>query len=241
MTAAVWAALLVTGAALLWPLGGPGRSGRSDRLSGGGRSRRFRWSGRTGRTGDRRAAPDVESELGRFLGTVATALDAGLPTGEAVRAACLGSTSAVASAELADLQRSLLRAAEAGRPTGPLWRAAARRSGGALDLVSAAWTMSETLGTPLADAVRAGALACRERADRQRAVATLTAGPAATIRLLTVLPVAGPAVVVLLGLASPALVSPVMVGSLLLGGVLLLVGRWWAAALTRRALRPPSL
>lgn len=123
------------------------------------------------------------------------------------------------------------------------WRRADRRSDGARQralAVVAAARLSDELGAPLAGVLEriASAVAADEEAEGERRAAL--AGPRATARVLAWLP--------LLGLVLGAVLGADPLGVVLSGGLgttaaalgvgLLLVGRWWTAALLRRAARP---
>jgi len=103
--------------------------------------------------------------------------------------------------------------------------------------VLAAARLSDELGAPLAGVLEriASAVAADEEADGERQAAL--AGPRSTAQVLAWLPLLGLALGALLG-ADP--VEVVLSGGLgtasaVLGAVLLLLGRWWTAALLVRA------
>ncbi len=137
---------------------------------------------------------------------------------------------------------SALAAADArGAPLGPVWGDRARRSGStAAAVVHRTWRLSERVGSPLADGVADAAEEVRAAADRRRRVAGAVAGPRATARLLTVLPLAGP----LLALARPRAAARRALGRTgrparaLLGTVLVGLGHLWCRALLRDVTRP---
>ena len=102
------------------------------------------------------------------------------------------------------------------------------RAGGQVD--ARAWRLSDTAGVPLADAIDVGVHLLRaDRAARSRVDVAL-AGPRATIRVLTFLPLAGPLLGAALGVSPTAWVdSPIAVASVVSGVVLMVIGRWWCA------------
>lgn len=108
----------------------------------------------------------------------------------------------------------------------------------ALEHVTRAWRLAADMGAPLANAVDIGAALLRHARDHEHALAVAFAGPRATIRLLTVLPLGGPAVGVALGLDPVELYfgSPVGRGCIAIGLVLVLIGRTWCRRLLGRAL-----
>ncbi|RYV49383.1 type II secretion system F family protein [Pengzhenrongella frigida] len=105
--------------------------------------------------------------------------------------------------------------------------------------VVAAGALARELGAPLAQVLDrvADGLATAAEAEGERRAAL--AGPRATARVLTGLPVLG----VVLGAAVGADPVGVLLGggpgtaALVLGVMLLLVGRWWISRLVRRAAR----
>jgi tight adherence protein B len=106
-----------------------------------------------------------------------------------------------------------------------------------LEVVAAAWTLADTAGVALADAVELAARLLRESRTRQARLEVLLAGPRATMLLLTVLPMAGPLVGLLFGIDPLTLYggSSLALGSLCCGLALLVLGRIWCRALLRHA------
>ncbi len=96
--------------------------------------------------------------------------------------------------------------------------------------------LSESCGVPLADAWASAAQLLREREALRRKVATALAGPRATIRVLTLLPLAGPVVGLVFGVDPVRLYAGSSVAlACAVGGLMLLaVGRWWCRMLVRR-------
>lgn len=127
--------------------------------------------------------------------------------------------------------------------TDPLdWWAALARSGGdpaasvAAAASSAAWCLAERTGAPLAEVLDGVAAAVRDELAVAGQIEVALAGPRATVRLLTWLPIGG----LLLGQAVGA--SPLVVllrttvgrACAALGMALLLAGRWWMHRLVAR-------
>lgn len=111
-----------------------------------------------------------------------------------------------------------------------------------LDLMAASWALSEDLGCSLAVATATAARLFDDQQQRERAVQVAIAGPRVTMHLLTGLPAAGVGIAALAGVAPTRLYSGVVgVVALATGAVLLLLGRWWANRLIRRAVRSPGL
>lgn len=104
--------------------------------------------------------------------------------------------------------------------------------------MAAVWTVSERSGAPAADMILRYASAQRDAldADRERAIAM--AGPRATVRVLSWLPLIGVALGLLIGVKPVELISGVP-GQLSLGSgaVLYLLGRLWMRAMMTRAAR----
>jgi tight adherence protein B len=128
-----------------------------------------------------------------------------------------------------------------GEPATTALQAAAGAPGGAaLRSLARGFGLSDALGAPLAPAVSAQALMLRQRhADAERA-ATAAAGPRATMRLLALLPLAGPAVGLVFGISPASLYagSVPATASLAVGLGLAGAGWWWSRALVERATRP---
>ncbi len=106
--------------------------------------------------------------------------------------------------------------------------------------VGRAWWLSEQTGAPLAEALQCAAQVLRAHTQTQQRLAAASAGPRASMAVLCLLPLAGPAVGLVFEV-SPAdlyLGSPLATGSLALGVLLAGVGLVWSRALLRRATRP---
>jgi tight adherence protein B len=101
-------------------------------------------------------------------------------------------------------------------------------------LLALAWAQSEELGTPLADAVATCAAARQADHGHELRRRSASAGPRASMQLLTALPVLGPGLATLVGLG-PDLADPVVVGMLLAGFGATTLGWWWARRLVARA------
>ncbi len=203
---------------------------------------------RGGRRGRRARAAAVAEALS-VLDAVGPALRVGLPSATAL--AHLAQTSPSRGSlvhELVAVENGLGRHGvhpARASPIGQVWWSAAARSGAEeLELVGAAWTLADVSGVALADAVDLAGRLLRESRSRQARLDVLLAGPRATMALLTMLPLAGPAVGLLFGIAPLRLYagSPLSLLSAACGIALLVVGRLWCRALLRRALSagPPS-
>ncbi|KYH42883.1 hypothetical protein AZH51_00450 [Branchiibius sp. NY16-3462-2] len=133
--------------------------------------------------------------------------------------------------------------AEAGLELGPTFRTL----GSDFDLpqvgvVAAAWSLSDELGCSLTDAVATAVELLQAEEDRERALRVAIAGPRATMHLLTGLPVAGVGIAALAGVPPTQLYTGVAgLAALLIGVVLILLGRWWSGRLVRRCVRTEAL
>ena len=105
--------------------------------------------------------------------------------------------------------------------------------------VAAAWSVAEYAGAALAPALRGAAEALRDRADAERDVDTALAGPRATARLMSWLPVVGVAMAYAIGVdvVGTLIRSPFGWAAAVLGGGLLLAGRAWTRRLVASASR----
>jgi tight adherence protein B len=230
---AVAVAVLLASAAWLLLYGADGKRlghlvvGLRDRPSRGVQATTFslwRWSG-----GRRRSEHQVEREALDLLDALAPALRAGLPPVTAVRLV-VGPSSAGAG-HFGGLDEAAAR----GEPLAPTWSAYAEAVGSEdLRLVAGAWSLCDTLGSPLAPTVSTVSDVVRRRRAIRTRIATALAGPRATMRVLTALPLSGPLVAVLVGVPPADLYAPPAGAAALLAGVtLLLVGRWWAGRMVR--------
>lgn len=197
------------------------------------------------------------------LDALGPAMKAGLAPALALRLASApqsrGPGSATGARRAGDsLTADLVAAGELGRPLAPVWAEAAARnavgsrgnavgsrgSGRAsaeLGLVASAWALSERLGAPVADAVRLAGGQVRERRQRRQRVQVALAGPRATITVLTVLPLGGPLLALMVGVRPGALYSsPVAQVSVFLGLALMGVGRWWCSRMVATLERPTA-
>lgn len=242
----VVAAALVALAVALWPRGRP-RSTPGRRLGGadaGGPVSCGEPSGLARVRGVLRR----EVRLGRtrrgwvadFAELAAVGLDAGLPSAEAARLAC---TVGVASSHQGPrlLAERLGEVDALGGGVGSCLADEARGDP-ELTFLAAAWQLTDEFGVAAAPAARTAAEVLRERAAADDRRTVLAAGPRASMWLLTVLPLSGPLVAVLLGLpvsdvyGGVAALVATAVGCLFTG-----VGWLWSQRLVHRALRPAEV
>lgn len=145
---------------------------------------------------------------------------------------------------LAALAGDIAAASAQGDAIGPLWREAAESAGSAeLLLLSQAWSLTEDLGVPLAQAVRTTAGLLEARIAHERQLAGSVAGARATVNLLTLLPLGGPLLGLVLGVGPADLYgdSPLTQVSLVLGLSLAGIGRWWVRRMVRAVARGPVI
>jgi len=145
---------------------------------------------------------------------------------------------------LAALAKDMASAAAGGAMLGPLWREAAESAGSAeLLLLAQAWSLTEDMGAPLAQAVRTTTGMLEARIAHERRLAAAVAGAKATVNVLTVLPFGGPLLALVLGIGPVALYggSRLSQGSLVLGLCLAGIGRWWVRRMVRAVSRGPVI
>lgn len=198
----------------------------------------LRW--RRGRGGQRVSAHD----LLELLEAVAPALEAGLAPASALRVAVESRSGPGRASTLDALVERMAAAAADGDPLGPLWRAEAESESSAeLLLLAHAWSLTEDMGAPLSQAVRTAAGMLEGRIAQERRLASAVAGAGATVNLLSVLPVAGLLVAMVLGIGPDELFagSRLTQASLVLGVCLAGLGRWWVRQMVRAVSRGPVI
>lgn len=240
---AVAVTLLLVGVCVLWPVATPLGPTRPDPGSPDAGARRVpRLRERLSRPPSGRA---VGADVLALLDIIGPALEAGLSPASALQLARgLDADDAHGETEVARLAGEIARAADEGRPLGPSWHAAATSLGSAeLTFLAQAWSLTEELGAPLAEAVRTATEVLRSRIAQERRLASAVAGARATMTLLTLLPLGGPCIAPLLGvgLGDLYLGSGVAVMSLLSGAALVALGRWWVSRLVGAVARGPAL
>ena len=241
----VLAAALLALAIVLWPARGwvAGAAGEAggDRRRGGG-------AGAEGEPVPRRARVrrvlrrEVRPSGARhgwtadFAELSAVGLDAGLPSAQAAVLACAvgGST----HPEIAALGERLAAVdAEGGQVGDCLARCADDDPD--LRFLAAAWQLTDEFGVAAAPAARTAAGVLRERAAAEQRRTVLVSGPRASMWLLTLLPLAGPAVSLLLGLPVEEVYSGgASFASASLGLMLTGAGWLWSRRLLGRAVQP---
>lgn len=199
--------------------------------------------GRRWRRGRREARYSAQDLIG-LLDAIAPALDAGMAPASALRIAAEARSGSGPPDELTVLALELAAAAADGVALGPLWLSAAHSAGSAeLVLLAQAWSLTEDLGAPLAQAVRTTAGLLEARVAHERRLAAAVAGAKATVNLLTFLPIAGPVLALVLGISPAELFgdSRLTQGSLVLGLALAGFGRWWVRRMVAAVARGPVI
>ncbi|KRE60855.1 hypothetical protein [Nostocoides sp. Soil756] len=108
-----------------------------------------------------------------------------------------------------------------------------------LAVLARAWRVSEATGAAASHTTAAAAASVRARHESERRVGAALAGPRASMRLLTLLPLGGPLVGLLLGIDPVSLYGTAAARWAGVGGLVLTATGWsWSAALVRRAQRP---
>lgn len=225
----LFAGFCVLAAVVSWPAGRAERAVRAraarDRPLTGSPWRRWRaaLAGVSRRIGLSGRGPDSESARWLpLLDQLSASLRVGLPPAEALSLALRGSEQHVR-----ERLAAVVDAASEGRACGPAWLRAARSARSAeLELLARSWLISERLGAPLADAVDSAGRALRSGRDLASRLETATVGARTTATILTLLPVAGIGIALLMGIAPTQLYgTPVALVSLSVGAVVIVVGR----------------
>lgn len=192
-----------------------------------------------------RSAAGVSAvELLGLLDALAPALEAGIAPASALRLAADARSGSERLDPVASLAHDMASASAEGATLGPLWHQAARSAGSAeLMLLAQAWSLTEDLGVPLAQAVRTTAGLLQARIAHEQRLAGAVAGAKATVNVLTVLPVGGPLLALVLGVGPLELYagSSLTQASLALGLLLAGIGRWWVHRMVRAVARGPVI
>jgi len=178
----------------------------------------------------RRRRGSLGGDVLGLVEAIAPGLESGLAPAAALSLAAESTKGSMSGDPAGDLADRMADLARDGRPLGPAWAQAADANGSAeLRLLSHAWALTEDNGAPLADAVRTTAALLRARMAQQRRLAAAVAGARATMRVLTLLPLGGPVLALMLGIGPRELYGQTVLSQLCLaaGFVLMLLGRWW--------------
>lgn len=226
------AAVCVSLALLCWP----GRRGPAIPLRE--RKRSIRWR----RRGRKAENADLDA-LTTMVEGIAPAIAAGVTPATAVATSALLTAATVSAPALRDDLRVLARQSAAGAELAPLWaRMESRHGVSALGEVARAWGLSEQLGCAIGDALAAATAMMREQLDLERRITGATAGPRATMQLLTMLPMLGIGIAMVIGVPPWRLYAgPLGITVLFLGGGFVLVGRLLTQWMIRRASAPTVL
>jgi tight adherence protein B len=183
-------------------------------------------------------ADDGET-LADALEVAAAALRAGLSPSAAL--ALVADATAWGAREAVRVE-AVRRRMALGRPTREAWcrPGDSRGEADAHHAVAGVWDLALQTGGPLADAVDDLAGHLREEARLRGRLEALAAGPRTSRRLLTVLPLAGPVLAVLIGADLGQLYASSIAGaaSVLTGIALTGVGWWWSRSMVEAATRP---
>jgi tight adherence protein B len=184
-----------------------------------------------------------------LLDSMAPALAMGLPPARALALAAEASSGGGldvtatperrrGDSELERLTGSLTSAAGRSGALASVWSDWARLTRAPeIAFVASAWALSERHGAPLAVAVERAGAGLREARARQRKVRVAVAGPRATVMVLTVLPLTGPAFGIACGIDPAQLYAGSRIGAIsaVLGVALIVVGRLWCRRMIRKA------
>lgn len=200
------------------------------------------WSFRVRRFGRRAHSADLDA-LTTMVEGIAPAIAAGVTPATAVATSALLTSGTVSAPALRDDLQLLARQAAAGAELAPLWAGLEARHGvPALGEVARAWALSEQVGCAIGDALAAATAMMREQLDLQRRIAAATAGPRATMQLLTVLPMLGVGIAMIIGVPPWRLYAgPLGLGVLVLGSGFVVAGRLMTRRMIRRASAPTVL
>ncbi|WP_446666103.1 type II secretion system F family protein [Flexivirga sp. B27] len=225
------AALCVALAILCWP-------GRPVPV-GGRRGGRLRLPVRRTRT-PRNADLDA---LTTMVEGIAPAVAAGVIPATAVATSALLTAATTADPALRKDLETLAKQAAAGAELAPVWsRLHHRHDVPALGEVARAWALSEQLGCAIGDALGVATAMMREQLDLERRIAAATAGPRATMQLLTLLPVLGVGIAAMIGVPPWQLYAGTLgVAVLVLGAAFVLAGRWLTRRMISRATTPAAV
>jgi tight adherence protein B len=193
------------------------------------------------RTGHGAAAISTP-ELLALLEAIAPALEAGMAPAAALLIAADSRYDPGRPDQVDALARAMASSASDGLKLGPLWREASEAAGSAeLLLLAQAWSLTEDMGAPLAQAVRTTAGLLEARIAHERRLTAAIAGAKATVNVLTILPIGGPLLALVLGIGPGELYgsSRLTQGSLALGLCLAGIGRWWVRRMVRAVARGP--
>ncbi|MBO1753745.1 type II secretion system F family protein [Allobranchiibius sp. CTAmp26] len=190
-----------------------------------------------------RAQDPVSAVFATLVQGIAPAVEAGVPPPVAVATAAAVAARTVEIPDLAAELAGLSAVARTGSPLAATWAGlASRHPDAGLEPVARAWSLSDRIGCGLSDALSTAVASMREQEDHRRRVAAATAGPRATMQLLTLLPVAGVGISAFIGVdpvrlytGTPGLIS------LVFGLVLLWAGRRMIRSMIARSCAPGPL
>lgn len=226
------AAFLVVLGIALWPRRAVGQRGphASPAREAGGRHVRPRWRSSASRREEHRR------QLVAVLDALAAALAVGMPPAAALDVLIASQPSD--GRWRSDLER-VARAARSGGSMATAWREVASRQGWPeLQVLAAAHALSERHGAPLASSIATTARVIRAAGRAQARARAATAGAQATALLLTVLPVGGIGLGLMMGVDVAAVYSsPLGLGCLALGALLAAIGQVTVSRMAASAVR----
>lgn len=232
-------ALLVWPGARWWPGGLRGPGGRHPPVDHIGSHMVRRWAPRAAGWWGPRSRSARQPWVAEFADVAAVGLDAGLD----LASAALTSARSPGVVDRAPWLPPLLDTSVAeGRGVATLLEVRAdlsRDERADLGLLVAAWRLAEETGATASTVTAAAASSIRGRREARDRAEVVVAGPRASMRLLSALPLVGPVAGTLVGLGPDRLYASVASRVLALAGVALTIGGWWwARRLLRRASRP---
>lgn len=190
-----------------------------------------------------RRRPDhpVHEPLADALETLAAALRAGLSPADALRV-CASATEW--GLQQPERMTQVARAVARGDPCGSAWHLPndSREAEEAYRSLAAVWEVALDTGAPLAEALVTLSDQLREEARIRSRLDALAAAPRTSQRLLTLLPIVGPGLALLVGADPTHLYFSSSMGAVsAVAGVLLTVIGWrWSRAMVAAAVRPRS-
>lgn len=188
---------------------------------------------------ERRAERELV-DLVPMLDRLAVALRAGLPVPSALQVVTTAHPGGQPGPAHHLLQTALDESVRGEPISRHLSRTAAGHPDPSLAFVAAAWSLSEAHGAPLAEAISHGAAQARRRRSLAAKLSVAVAGPLATVRVLMLLPLAGPLFGMVVGVApsDQYFGTPAALAATLAGVGLVVVGRWWCRRMIRSVLPP---
>lgn len=180
------------------------------------------------------AAVDAIAAISERL---AVLLAAGVPASSAWQHVSAGREAAPADAQVLGAAAGAAAQGESVAGAIAVARGAHPEASAAWPVLAAAWSVAAEAGAPLAASLRNLAVVLRDEAQLRRDVGTALAGPAASARLVTALPVIALGFGATLGFDTVGVLlgNPIGVACLVVGALLLWAGARWNRRLARAA------